>query len=393
MIIQEQNENSIENDETFADLLKNSLPDNERMEPGQLVETEIVKITDEVTFLYIGGKSEGSLDTKELADDNGEISVKEGDTIKAYFMSSKGGELHFTTKISGEKAGYPVLLSAYENGIPVEGLIEKEIKGGYEVKIGKSRAFCPYSQMGLERESPEKYLGQNMPFKITEFSEKGRNIIVSNKAIMEEERQKLVDVLKDSLKQGDYIKGIIKSIQNFGAFVDIGGVQALVPISEISRERVEDINSVLKIGQEIEAVILNLDWDRERISLSIKETLPDPWLTAEKKYTEGSKHNGKIARLTNFGAFVTLEPGLDGLIHISDLGGGVRIKHPREVVQQGQMIEVQVNSVDIEKKRISLASLMARQEQDTIKEYTDDSSVSYKPMGNLGDLLKGKLDK
>ncbi len=390
MIADNQKENKPQED-NFADLLEGSLSGHERYEPGQQIEAKIVKIAGESIFIHTGGKSEGYLEVNEFIDEEGNLTVNEGDTIKAFFMFSKNGEMQFTTKIGGEKAGHAVLEKAHENGIPVEGLVEKEIKGGYDVKIGNLRAFCPYSQMGLERVSPEEYLGKHISFKITEFGEKGRNIIVSNRVILEEEREERINELKNTLEEGMKIKGTIKSIQDFGAFVDIGGVQALLPISEIARERVEDIKEELSIGQEIEAAILKIDWDNERISVSIKEILPDPWDEAESKYKDGSKHKGKIVRLTNFGAFVTLEPGLDGLIHISDLGGGVRIKHPREVVKQGQTIEVQVNSVDTEKRRISLAPVSAFQQEETLNSYTDKKDDSYKPMGNLGDLLKGKL--
>ncbi len=391
MIADNQKENKPQED-NFADLLEGSLSGHERYEPGQQIETKIVKIAGESIFIETGGKSEGFLEVNEFIDEEGNLTVNEGDTIKAFFMFSKNGEMQFTTKIGGEKAGHAVLENAHENGIPVEGVVEKEIKGGFDVMIGKLRAFCPYSQMGLERVSPEEYLGKHISFKITEFGEKGRNIVLSNRAILEEEREKIVNELKNTLEPGMKIKGTIKSIQNFGAFVDIGGVQALLPISEIARERVEDINEKLTIGQEIEAAILKLDWENERLSLSIKEILPDPWDEAESKYKEGSRYKGKIVRLTNFGAFVTLESGLDGLIHISDLGGGVRIKHPREVVKQGQTIEVQINSVDTEKRRISLAPVSNSQEGEAMNSYTDKKDDSYKPMGNLGDLLKGKFE-
>ncbi len=393
MTEQDQKDSNVSKEDNFEDLLEGSLSGHERFEPGQLIEAEIVKISGEWIFIDTGGKSEGHLEVKEFTDENGDLTVKEGDKISAYFMSSQNGEMHFTTKIGGDKAGRSALQNAYENGIPVEGLVEKEIKGGYDVKLGNLRAFCPYSQMGLERENPEKYIGKHMPFKITEFAENGRNIIISNRAIEEEERQAKIDELRETLKQGMVVKGIIKSIQDFGAFVDIGGVQALLPISEISRERVEDIRQTLSVGQNVEAALLSLDWENDRISISMKEIQPDPWDKVNENYTKGSRYKGKIVRLTNFGAFVTLEPGLDGLIHISDLGAGKRIKHPKEVVKQGQIIEVQINSIDVDKKRISLAPLNFTKEEETLKQYTDKNDNSFKPMGNLGELLKGKLDK
>ena len=234
----------------FATLFDSTLTKMERLQPGQLVETQIVSISKDSIFLQLSGKSEGVLERAELADQDGNLSVKEGDTVKVFFLNSKNGEMNFTTRISGEKAVPAMLENAYKNGIPVEGVVEKEIKGGYEVKIGETRAFCPFSQMGQRRtENAEVYVGQHLTFKIQEFKENGRNILVSNRAIHEEAHKEKIEALKRTLKEGMLVKGSIKSIQEFGAFVDIEGIQALLPISEISRASVEDINAVLSVGQ------------------------------------------------------------------------------------------------------------------------------------------------
>jgi small subunit ribosomal protein S1 len=385
--------NNINTEENFADLLNKSSFGNDFFEPGQAVEAKIIKISGDWIFLHIGGKSEGYLEAIEFKDDKGNLAVKEGDTVKAYFVSSKNGEMHFTTKISGGRAGQEMLESAYENRIPVEGYIEKEIKGGYEIKIGSVRGFCPYSQMGLEREAPEKYIGQKASFRITEVGEKGRNIVLSNREILEEEKKVRMSSLRESLKEGMKVKAVIKSIHDFGAFADIEGVKALLPVSEISRGRIEDIKSVFKAGQEIEAVILKLDWDNDKISISMKAMLPDPWDEALKKYLPGSRYTGKVVRLTSFGAFTELEPGLDGLVHISELGsGGKKIKHPGEAIKQGDMLEVVVDKVDIAKKRISLklfSSIQAQAEESGYKEFLGKKTdSSYNPFGGLSGLIK-----
>lgn len=302
---------------SFASLFENSLSKMEKLQPGQLVETQIVSISKDCIFLQLSGKSEGVLDRAELTDREGKLTVSEGDTIKAFFLQSKNGEMLFTTKISGEKAGSAVLENAYRNKISVEGVVEKEIKGGYEIKIGETRAFCPYSQMGLKRaEDSAACIGQHLTFKIQEYKENGRKLLVSNRAILEEAHKDQVEDLKKTLRENMVVKGTIKSIQNFGAFVDIDGVQALLPVSEIARNRVEDIHAVLSVGQEIEAKIIKIDWANERITLSMKSLLSDPWETALEKYPKDSKHTGKVVRITDFGAFVSLESGLDGLVHI-----------------------------------------------------------------------------
>ena len=378
-------------DENFADLFENSFSGIKKLEPGQLIEADIVSISGDCIFLQLSGKSEGLLDAAEMIDKDGNLTVKEGDTIKAYFLSSQNGEMHFTTKISGDKAGKAVLENAFENGIPIEGTVEKEIKGGFEIKIGDSRAFCPYSQIGKKRvENPEDYIGKSLTFRIMEYGENGRNILVSNRVIWKEEQKNQIEILKKTLHENMNVKGTVTSIQDFGAFVEIGGVQALLPISEISRSRVDDINQSLSIGQEIEAAVIKLDWKTERITLSLKKLMTDPWDEAHKKYTAGSKHTGEVVRITNFGAFVSLEPGLDGLIHISDLEGDSRDFNPREALKKGQSINVKINSIDTMKKRISLKPVINTQEDEDYKQYMEPDSDTYNP---FSELLKNKVEK
>src|SRR6056297_269598 len=381
---------SKDNKDDFASLFENSISEMNSLEPGQQIETTIVSISGESIFLELSGKSEGILDASELTDRDGKLTVKEGDQIKAFYLETKNGEKHFTTKISGEKAGSAVLAQAFESKIPVEGSVEKEIKGGFEIKIGDTRAFCPYSQMGLRRiENPQEYIGKQLTFKILEYSENGRNILVSNRIILEEEHNKKVEELKQTLKEKMVVTGTIKSVQDFGAFVDLGGVQALLPISEISRSRVDDIYALFSEGQEIEASIIKLDWQNERITLSMKALLPDPWDEAPSKYPVGSKHTGEVVRITNFGAFVTLEPGLDGLLHISELKGDSRQGNHQDSVKKGQKITVAIKSIDTDRKRISLKRGSSEQEDKDYQKYLEPESGSesesdtYNPFAEL----------
>ncbi len=377
---------SAENGDDFASLFENSLAKMDSLQPGQLVETTIVAISKDYIFLQLSGKSEGVLEKAELADQDGKVSVKEGDLIKVFFMEAKNGELRFTTKISGEKAGAAVLESAFKSGIPVEGLVEKEIKGGYEVKIGGTRAFCPFSQMGAKRtDGTETYVGKHMTFKILEYKENGRKVLVSNRAIHEAERNSHIESLKQTLQVGMTVKGTIKSIQKFGAFVDINGIQALLPISEISRTRVEDIQSALTVGQEIEATILSIDWKTERLSLSMKSLLADPWVNARDKYPVDSKHTGKVVRLTDFGAFISLEPGLDGLLHISELKGNDKYATVQKTVKLGDSLTVMIKDIDLAARKLSLKQVASHEEDETAKQYVqgDASSDTYNPFAAL----------
>lgn len=359
------------------------------LEPGQQIETVIVAVTDDTIFLDLNTKTEGVLNTAEFADDEGNISVKEGDKIKVYFVGYQGGEMRFTTKISGENAVDEMLENAFKNHIPVEGVVDKEIKGGYEVKIGAARAFCPYSQMGFrQKEAPDAYVGRHLTFMITKFEEKGRNLMVSNRVIGEAAWQQQLEALKSKWNVGDKIHGVIESLQNYGAFVDIGGFRALLPVSEISRTRVTKVEDVLSVGQEIDAVIIKLDWQNERVSLSMKELEADPWDEMADKFPAGTKIEGKISRVADFGVFVELEKGIDGLLHVSEMKNVERSTNLRKVYKPGDTLAVVVKGVDAAGHRISLIPGTLSEEEQTTQEYfsqqkDDDGTDTYNPFAAL----------
>ena len=396
-------------DETsFAEMFVESEVEQERLSPGQKVEAEVVRIAKEWVFLGLGGKSEGVVAKTEFLDGEGNLKVKEGETVQVYFLSEKNNEKLFTLRMSGSAAqGH--LEEAFRSGIPLEGTVVKEIKGGFEVRIaGNVRAFCPYSQLDLRRvENAESYLGEKFAFKISEYKEGGKNILVSRRAVLEDERAQQKESLRQSLKEGDVIAGRITSVRDFGAFVDIGGIEGLIPVSEIAWGRVEDIHERISEGQQVEITVKKLDWDQDRYSFSLKDTLPDPWGNVPDKYKEGGSYSGKVVRLATFGAFVSLEPGIDGLIHISKLGAGRRINHPREVVKEGDTVEVRVDTIDPEKKKISLSipspveaetkepkkgkKSPQGEERDDYGKYLEKKKEKDRTsMGTLGDLMKEK---
>lgn len=371
---------------SFNELFEQSIVKAERLQPGQLVEVAIEAIAGDCIFLQLGGKSEGVLDRAELADEDGRLNVAAGDTIKAYFLEAKNGEMRFTTRLSGEKAGTAMLESAWQNQIPIEGTVEKEIKGGYDIKLGSTRAFCPYSQMGLKRtEGGETFVGRRMAFKILEYKDHGRSIMVSNRVIEQEAQQDKIQALKQSVKEGQTIRGTITRIQDFGAFVDIGGVQALLPISEISFESIADIKQVLSVGQEIEASVLKLDWQAGRISLSLKALLADPWLNAESRYPIGSRHTGTVVRTAEYGIFIALEPGLDGLLHVSELDGGRNYQDARKLAKPGETRRVEVLSVDAASRRIALKPAASEEDEATRQRFTAEAEDGerYNPFASL----------
>jgi small subunit ribosomal protein S1 len=400
-IMGEEQRNESE-EQSFAELFEKSEVRKDYLTPGQKIEAVIVKISPDWIFLDLGGKSEGHLDRKELTDGEGNLTVKEGDSLTAYFLSSKFNEKLFTTKIGAGDSARAYIEDIWRSGIPIEGVVEKEVKGGFEIKLaGQMRGFCPFSQMELRRiETPVDYVGRRLSFNIMEYGEKGRNIVLSRKAILEEQKKKDEEVLKSTLKEGMIVPGTVVSLRDFGAFVDIGGIQGLLPISEIGWDRVADIHERLSVGQALEVAITKLDWENNRISLSLKATLSDPWNEVPEKYPEGTVHKGTVVRLMAFGAFVNLGPGIDGLIHISRLGKGKRIAHPREAVKEGEAIEVRIDSIDRDKKKISLSLPAAGSEEaaaGTEKENGDDyrKYVEKAPrsLGSFGDLMSRKPEK
>ena len=383
----------MEKEKSFAELLDESELKPRRYSVGEKIEATIVNITPEWVFLDLGAKSEGYLDRKELLDENGNLTVKEGDVISVYFLSSRQGEKLFTTKLLTRKSVDDYLYNAYKNKIPLEATVEREIKGGFAIKISAStEGFCPYSQMDLKKiDEPAEYIGKKLDFLIIEYSQKGRKVVLSRRPLLEKIQKEKIEMLKASLQKGIKVNGTVTAVQNFGAFVDIGGIQALLPVSEMAWGK-SDAKSLYMPGDKIEAVIINLDWENDRISLSVKDTLPDPWNGAINKYPEGSVHAGKVSRLAEFGAFVTLEDGVDGLLHISKIARGKKIKHAREVLAEGAQVEVRVEKVDLDAKKISLdlASNAAEEAAVTAEKEEMRNFIGKAPqkMGTLGDVFK-----
>ena len=359
----------------------------EKLEIGQQIETEIVAISGDTIFLDLSSKSEGVLSRAELADENGNVSVKEGDKIKVFYLGEKNGEARFTTKISGQNADKSMIENAWNSGIPVEGVVEKEIKGGYEIKIGGARAFCPYSQMGGRKKDDEtNFVGRHLVFKIQEYKNEGKNIVVSNRAILEEQRAKNLSNLESQIAVGTMVTGKITALHNYGAFVDLGGFQALLPISEISRARVENIEKVLSVGQEITAKVIKADWKNEKVSVSLKALEADPWDSVEQKFSEGDKIDGTIARVADFGVFVNLAEGIDGLVHVSELDvkKGTNLQ---KVFKKGDKMSVVVQGVDAKNKRISLTTSSSAQQDADTRQYlsnaNDSDGETYNPFAAL----------
>jgi small subunit ribosomal protein S1 len=375
-------ENTAEQGESFAKLLEKSANKSARLAPGQKVKSRVVSISGDFAYIDIGGKSEGVIDLEEFREKDGSLRIKEGQDIEAFFLSVQNGIRKLTTLVNGYSAiELKSIQGAYEAGLPVNGEVKREVKGGFEVQVGGVRCFCPHSQIDMKggREGGI-YLGQMFPFQVLEYEEEGRNIILSRRVLLEKEKQAVIERLKETLKEGAEITGRVSSLQKFGAFVDIGGMEGLLPMSEVSWMRTEKLENILAPGQEVTVRVLSLDWNSNRLTLSLKALQPDPWSLVSGKYPVDGRVQGTIVRLAPFGAFVNLEPGIDGLVHISNLGAGRRINHPKEVVEVGQVVEVYILAVDTEIRKISL-SMQPKVEPKKIV------------LPQVGDVVDGVVDK
>ena len=379
-------------EESFADLFEQSAVNLAPLRPGQKVDATVLQISSEWVFLDVGQKGEGVVDLRELQDTEGELTVAVGEKIGVYFISHKGGEMTFTTKIGGGSAGTEQLEQAWQNAIPVEGRIEKELKGGFEIKLpGNVRSFCPFSQLGLGRiEDSSTVIGESLSFRIIKFEERGRNIVVSHRVIKDEARELERDSLKDQLQVGMRVQGTVRSIQTFGAFVDIGFIEGLLPISEVGYSRIENLEEVLEVGQQLDLIIKRLDWEENKFSFSLRDALADPWEKVGTDYKVGMELTGKVSRLAPFGAFVTLEDGIDGLAHISKLGDGKHLRHPQDIMSVGDTLQVVIEKIDKEERRISL-TLPGKEEETGDTSYADAPSAAG--MGSFAELLKAAQDK
>lgn len=354
---------------------------------GEAVKTTVVQVAGDTIFIDIGQKSEGIVDAAEFTEDDGTISVKAGDTITAYFAGDQRGELRFTTRIGGNDADDTMLEKAYRAGLPVQGTVEKEIKGGFEVKLGTARAFCPYSQMGFRtREEPAAFVGRSLTFLITEYKNDGKDLIVSNRRIGEQAERQNIDALAQTVTVGTKVTGTVQSLQSYGAFIDIGGFRVLLPVSEISHERVKDVADVLSIGQTVEAVVIKADWQHEKVSVSMKSLEKDPWDDVAATIVPGAKIDGTIARVAPFGLFVTLAKGIDGLVHSSALEGVSASTNLTKKFKAGDPFSVVVEKIDAKERRISLLPAASADQEQSAAAYLshqNDDGEHYNPFAAL----------
>jgi len=348
-----------DHDEDFAAMFEASIK-AKRFNTGQTLEGTIVAIGPEVAFVDVGGKGEATIEVEELKDEDGDIEVAVGDRIQAMVVSTAGG-VRLSRKLVRGAATDRQLEDAFRTGLPVEGKVEQEVKGGYEVRIARQRGFCPFSQIDTLRTEPSAHIGKVYAFRIVEYKEGGRNLVVSRRALLEEEQRAMAAEVRRSIVAGAVVTGRVASVREFGAFVDLGGgVQGLLHVSEMGWSRVSDPSAVLKPGDEITVKVLRVDAsekDKQKISLGLKQLAVDPWSTVHETYEIGQVRTGRVTRVADFGAFVELEPGVEALAHTSTFAPTGRSEGWTSQVTQGMTGAFEILTIDLEKKRIGVALL------------------------------------
>src|SRR5918999_530037 len=334
------------------------------IDEGEIVKSRVREIRDNMVVLDIGFKSEGAVPLEEFKD---HPDLKPGDEVEVLIehLEDQEGAVVLSKKKADFMRVWEKIRLAYENDNPVEGTLVKKIKGGVVVDLMGVDAFLPGSQIALRRvPNIDELLGQKFEFKIIKLNKRRRNIVVSRRVILENERAGKREKLMKELQKDQVRRGIVKKITNFGAFIDLEpGIEGLVHISEMSWTRnVRHPSKLVSIGETIEAVVLKVDPNEEKISLGMKQTEQDPWMVLPLKYPVGTRINGKVRNLTSFGAFVEIEPGIDGLIHISDMSWTKRVQHPSEGVKKGDGVDVVILNIDAENKRISLGLKQAEED-------------------------------
>ena len=371
--------------DSFASLFEQSVEGGDFAREGEIISGTVVAVNRDAVVVDIGGKSEGVIPLREFADASGQVSVNPGDKVDVYIESRENDDGLVT--LSKEKADkmkvWDEISNACEADELIEGTISQRVKGGLSVTIkGGVKAFLPGSQVDLRPiRNLDKLIGQTYKFKVIKFNKKRGNIVLSRRVLLERERDEMKQKTLETLTEGMVVKGTIKNITEYGAFVDLGGIDGLLHITDMSWGRVNHPNEVFQVGDEVTVKVLKYNPDTERVSLGLKQTQEDPWNHAEEAYPAGKKVRGKVMSITDYGAFVELEPGIEGLIHVSEMSWTKKVKHPSKLLEVGQEIECQVLEVDARAKRISLG--LKQLEPDPWMLFTD----KYHP----GDKIVGKV--
>jgi small subunit ribosomal protein S1 len=369
--------------ESFAQLFEESLS-KVNFQAGKLITGTVVHVDEDVVIVNAGLKSEGVIPAVQFLDNLGDLTVKVGDEVEVVIEDVEDGTGE--TRLSREKAcrakAWEELEKAFEEQSVVNGVMTGKVKGGYTVSINSVRAFLPSSLVDVRPVRDPGYLeGKELEFKVIKIDRKRSNVVVSRRAVVEKEISAERQALLENLEEGQVIKGIVKNLTDYGAFVDLGGIDGLLHITDLAWKRVKHPSEVLKIGDEIEAKVLRYDRERNRVSLGLKQLGDDPWVDITRRYPESTRLFGKVTNITDYGAFVEIEPGVEGLVHVSEMDWTNKNIHPTKVVQLGDEVEVMILDIDSDRRRISLG----------MKQCQPNPWEDFAANHNKGDRIKGKI--
>ncbi|MGH8727220.1 MAG: 30S ribosomal protein S1 [Burkholderiales bacterium] len=372
-----------QNHENFAQLFEESLTRKE-MRVGEVITAEIVRVDANFVIVNAGLKSESFIPLEEFKNDRGEIEAKPGDFVSVAIDALEDG--HGETRLSRDKAkrlkAWHDLEAAMEKGTLVTGFVSGKVKGGLTVMINGIRGFLPGSLVDIRPIKDVSGLeGKQVEFKVIKLDKKRNNVVVSRRAVLEQSQGAERQALLDSLQEGTVVKGVVKNITDYGAFVDLGGIDGLLHITDLAWRRVKHPSEVLSVGDEVEAKVLKFDQEKNRVSLGMKQLGEDPWVGLGRRYPTGTRLFGKVSNLTDYGAFVEIEPGIEGLVHVSEMDWTTKNVHPSRVVALGDEVEVMVLEIDEERRRISLG----------MKQCQPNPWEEFSMNNKKGDRIKGQI--
>lgn len=346
-------ESDMEDMDSMRDLYEQSF---QNIQEGEVIQGRIVQITDDYVMVDIGYKSEGQIPIGEFRDEGGTIRAAVGDDVDVLleYHDDDDGTIHLSKEKAAKIKVWDDISRIYNEDGVIEGKIISKVKGGLAVDIGV-QAFLPGSQVDLRPvRNLESLLGQSFPFKVLKYNKKRRNVVLSRRALLEKEREHMKSQTLSNFEDGKIVEGVVKNITDYGVFVDLGGIDGLLHITDMSWGRVGHPSEMFHVGDKIKVVVLSFDREHERVSLGLKQLVADPWTNAQDKYPVGTQVNGKVVSLTDYGAFVEIEEGVEGLIHVSEMSWTKKIRHPSKILNVGDMVEAVVLSINPESKRISL---------------------------------------
>ena len=382
-------ENTEENEKSFAEMLDDYSPGVEaELGIGDKIRGKIVSVGRDAVFVDTGTKIDGVVDKAELLDQDGQLALQVGDILELYVVGLSEEEIKLSKAVSGI-GGLHMLAEAYEKNVPVEGKILETCKGGLRVEVLQRKAFCPISQLDLDFvEDPSQYVAKTFDFLITTFEENGKNIVLSRRALLAREQDKARKDFYETLSVGNILNGTVSRIMPFGAFVKLSeGVEGMVHVSELSWSKTANPESILNVADDVQVKVINIEPDKKpgllKIGLSMKQLIDDPWQRAGENFHEGEKILGTVTRCANFGAFVEVAPGIEGLVHISEMSYKKRVLKPEDEVSIGDTVSVMIKEVDPARRRLSLS----------IRDAEGDPWVDVSEKYKAGQAVEGILEK